>query len=127
MNQSEVERFERSLARADVDRMKRIVERINSDRLDQGLKDVDPEWLEFEMGRSIRRLAAMIVRIPLITDFSATSVQEMRLVGSVDSDKFHLPSCRWAKKISPEKQIWFSSVQDAKTQGYVPCGVCKPT
>ena len=127
MDQSAIERFERSLTRVDMDKMERILERIDPDRLDQGLKDEDPVRMEFEMEHSMRRLAAMIVRIPLITDFSATSPLEMCLVGSIDSNKCHLPFCRWAKKISPEKQIWFSSVQDAKSKGYVPCGVCKPT
>ena len=47
-------------------------------------------------------------------------------VGSTKSDKYHKLSCSSAKKILPENEIWFSSVQDAKSKGYVPCGVCKP-
>ncbi|NLM52842.1 MAG: MBL fold metallo-hydrolase [Firmicutes bacterium] len=47
-------------------------------------------------------------------------------LGSIKSDKYHKPTCRHAKKILPENEIWFTSIQDAKTQGYVPCGVCKP-
>ena len=51
---------------------------------------------------------------------------EKAFVGSVKSDKYHYPSCRWAEKIKPENEIWFSSSQDARNQGYVPCGVCSP-
>jgi competence protein ComEC len=47
-------------------------------------------------------------------------------VGSVKSEKYHYPSCRYAESIVPENQIWFDSVQDAKNQGYSPCGVCRP-
>ena len=49
-----------------------------------------------------------------------------RYVGSIDSDKYHYPSCRFAEKILPENEIWFDSEEDARSQEYVPCGVCKP-
>ena len=51
---------------------------------------------------------------------------EKVFVGSVKSDKYHYPSCKWAEKIKPENEIWFSSSQDARNQGYVPCKVCSP-
>jgi len=47
-------------------------------------------------------------------------------VGSIKSNKYHYPDCQWAKKILPENEIWFSSSQDAKAHGYVPCKVCNP-
>ncbi|HBC93684.1 MAG TPA: hypothetical protein DCZ10_12530 [Pelotomaculum sp.] len=47
-------------------------------------------------------------------------------VGSVSSDKYHTPSCRYADKITPENQIWFKSKEEAAAAGYQPCGVCKP-
>lgn len=49
-----------------------------------------------------------------------------KYVGSIKSDKYHYPHCRWAKKIAPENLIYFNSVQEAKAKGYVPCGTCKP-
>lgn len=49
-----------------------------------------------------------------------------KYVGSDDSDKYHYPSCRFAKEILPENEIWFDSEEDARSEGYVPCGVCKP-
>lgn len=47
-------------------------------------------------------------------------------VGSVESDKYHVPGCRHAKKILPENEIWFDSAADAQNAGYSPCGVCHP-
>lgn len=47
-------------------------------------------------------------------------------VGSIKSDKYHKPSCRHAKNIKPENEIWFGTIEEAKTKGYSPCGVCKP-
>lgn len=47
-------------------------------------------------------------------------------VGSIKSDKYHYPDCRYAKNINPENEIWFDSKTEAEAAGYVPCGVCKP-
>lgn len=50
--------------------------------------------------------------------------QEGQFVGSKNSTKYHLPSCRFAKKIKPENQVWFSSEEEATSKGYKPCGTC---
>ncbi len=47
-------------------------------------------------------------------------------VGSIQSDRYHNPTCRHAENISSENEIWFDSVEDAKNKGYTPCGVCRP-
>jgi|TARA_Y100000031_G_scaffold156411_1_gene210857 hypothetical protein len=43
-------------------------------------------------------------------------------LSSVNSDKYHWPDCPWAKKISIENQVWFSSENEAQTAGYIRCG-----
>jgi len=57
---------------------------------------------------------------------SSSSSATGQFVGSVNSNKYHYPSCPWAQKISPQNEIWFSSSEDARAHGYVPCKVCKP-
>jgi hypothetical protein len=52
--------------------------------------------------------------------------EDLQLVGSVTSKKYHRPDCRYAQKIKPENLIRFESVEDAKAQGYLPCKVCSP-
>lgn len=47
-------------------------------------------------------------------------------VGSIQSDKYHYPTCRHAKNILKENETWFDTIEEAKEQGYQPCGVCKP-
>ena len=42
------------------------------------------------------------------------------------SDKFHLPSCPSAARISDDNRLWFSSRDEAVAAGYSPCGRCKP-
>ena len=54
------------------------------------------------------------------------ALDEKVFVGSIKSNKYHYPGCQWAKKINPENEIWFSSSQDARAHGYVPCKVCNP-
>ena len=63
---------------------------------------------------------------PSITPQPQPETSATKFVGSVKSDKYHYPSCQWAKRISPDNEIWFSSATEAKTKGYVPCKVCKP-
>lgn len=47
-------------------------------------------------------------------------------VGSVDSDKYHNPSCRFAKEILPENEVWFDSAEEAQNANYSHCGSCRP-
>lgn len=47
-------------------------------------------------------------------------------VGSLQSNKYHFPDCKWAQQIAPERQIWFSSPSEAAAAGYEPCGTCSP-
>ena len=39
-------------------------------------------------------------------------------VGSKNSNKYHLSTCRWAKNIKPENLACFSSKEDAEKRGY---------
>lgn len=39
-------------------------------------------------------------------------------VGSKNSNKYHIPSCRWAKRIKPENIVCFKSTEDALAKGY---------
>ena len=47
-------------------------------------------------------------------------------VGSIKSNKYHFPTCRYAKTILPKNKIWFTNIADAQTAGYVPCRGCNP-
>lgn len=55
----------------------------------------------------------------------APTEQKTGYVGSIDSDKYHNPGCRWAKKILPENEIWFATKEEAQAAGYLPCGTCQ--
>ncbi|OGI29505.1 MAG: hypothetical protein A2288_01305 [Candidatus Moranbacteria bacterium RIFOXYA12_FULL_44_15] len=50
--------------------------------------------------------------------------QDCAFIGSKNSNKYHLPTCRYAKNINPENRICFSSQDDAKAKGYLPDKNC---
>ena len=45
---------------------------------------------------------------------------------SSKTDKFHLPTCEWAQKISSWNKIVYDSRQEALNSGRQPCEVCNP-
>ncbi len=45
-------------------------------------------------------------------------------VGSKNSDKYHKPNCKWAKKIKSSNKITFTSSTNARNKGYSPCKTC---
>jgi hypothetical protein len=47
-----------------------------------------------------------------------------RVVGSKNSDKYHLPDCPGAKQISEQNKVWFDSIEAAEKAGYKPAGNC---
>ncbi|OGL40152.1 MAG: hypothetical protein A2042_02900 [Candidatus Schekmanbacteria bacterium GWA2_38_11] len=52
--------------------------------------------------------------------------EQTKFVGSKNSNKYHFPDCKWAQKINPKNLVTFTSVEEAKKAGYIPCKVCKP-
>jgi len=51
---------------------------------------------------------------------------EVEYVGSITSNKYHYPTCRLARTISPARVIKFKSAAEAQERRYIPCPVCKP-
>lgn len=51
---------------------------------------------------------------------------QITYVASKNSNKFHRPSCRWAKKIAAKNLCGFQSREEALKKGYIPCKVCRP-
>jgi hypothetical protein len=71
----------------------------------------------------------VLVSIVILTIFSIVCLSlaaDYKYVGSANSNKYHYPDCKWAKKISPKNLITFKTVQEAMKAGYVPCKICKP-
>ncbi len=54
------------------------------------------------------------------------TIAPVKYVGSITSNKYHYPNCEWAAKIKPYKLRTFSSVNEAREMGYIPCPTCRP-
>jgi hypothetical protein len=51
---------------------------------------------------------------------------EVDFVGFKKSNKYHYPTCKWARTRYPSQLIKFKSPGEAQERGYIPCPVCKP-
>ena len=70
--------------------------------------------------------AISILLIVFVTLSAVLVAADYKYVGSKKSNKYHNPDCRWAKKIKPSNLVTFTSAEEARSAGYVPCKVCKP-
>ncbi|MDO8496624.1 MAG: hypothetical protein Q7S43_04235 [bacterium] len=61
-----------------------------------------------------------------IDNKAQTKVLDTRVMASKNSDKYHYTWCAGAKKIKEENKVWFSSAQEAETNGYTLAGNCQP-
>lgn len=60
-------------------------------------------------------------------DQGTKKVQVKRFyVGWAYSNTYHYPDCRWAKNMPLGSQVWFSSPEEARAKGYIPCSTCNP-
>jgi hypothetical protein len=57
---------------------------------------------------------------------AAKAAAPVKYVGYLTSNKYHLPSCKYAKNINQYHHRTFSSVKEARAHGYVPCPTCNP-
>ena len=53
-----------------------------------------------------------------------TPGKQCAFVGSKNSNKYHLPNCRYVKNINAENKVCFSSKEDAAAKGYLPDKNC---
>ena len=51
--------------------------------------------------------------------------QAGEVIGSKTGKKYYFPWCGTLKRVKPENQVHFASVEKARTAGYSPAGNCK--
>ena len=85
----------------------------------------DDEWAARGSGKMGRPAYQSTPTTDTLTSTSSAS-SNGPFVGSIKSNKYHFPGCRAAKNIHSENEIWFTGSEDARSHGYVPCGICHP-
>lgn len=77
--------------------------------------------------RNIRKHKTSIaILLFVLFAFVAVAAQATEFWGSVKSNKYHYPTCSSAQRIKPGNLVVFSSPNDARMAGYIPCKVCRP-
>jgi hypothetical protein len=49
-----------------------------------------------------------------------------KYVGSITSNKYHYPGCKWAAQIRRDNLLNFSTTEEARKRRYIPCPTCRP-
>jgi flagellar biosynthesis GTPase FlhF len=57
---------------------------------------------------------------------SATGAGATRFVANRNSDLYHLPGCKWTRKIKAEHLLAFATLQEAESGHFRPCRDCAP-
>lgn len=60
------------------------------------------------------------------TSSTTTAGEGIGYVTSTDWNRYHLPTCKYAQHLEPDKRRVFATATEARQAGYVPCKVCKP-
>ncbi len=63
---------------------------------------------------------------PIVEKGDSSASNATEYWASAKAEKFHLPTCEWAEKISDDNKIIYHSRDDAIEDGKVPCGACNP-
>jgi hypothetical protein len=63
---------------------------------------------------------------PIAEPQQTETIAPVKYVGSITSNKYHYPDCKYAAQIRPDKLRTFSSVKEAREMGYIPCPTCRP-
>lgn len=71
----------------------------------------------------MKKVFALIVAATVLI---TTNVLASNYFGNMSSKKFHYADCSAAKKIKPANRISFNSRDEAVSNDYVPCKICKP-
>jgi hypothetical protein len=59
------------------------------------------------------------------SDSSGLPAQSGEVIGSKSGKKYYFPWCGTVKRIKPENQVHFASIETAKAAGFTPGGNCK--
>jgi micrococcal nuclease len=74
----------------------------------------------------MKGLFSVLVGFFIMGSCGIGAADDARYLGNENLHKYHLPTCVWAKRMSPKNCILFSSKDKAEKAGYIPCGECKP-
>jgi len=72
----------------------------------------------------MKKILTCLVIGCFILSFGVVIADQAKLVASKGSDKYHIPTCSTAAKITPANKVTFASKEEAEKAGYKPCQIC---
>ncbi len=93
--------------------------------LNQSQNLSDNQKKAIALGKAIQR-KGLTEKVAENSENSITSsTKKCLLVGSKNSDKYHVLECHWAERIKEENRVCFESIEDAESKGYKPASCCE--
>lgn len=91
-----------------------------------GRHSVEEEVINFNTIETDRANTKSAGPINQDSNYEALSTTtEIQYVASKNSNKYHLPWCSGAKRISEANKVYFSSKEEATAAGYLPASNCE--
>ncbi len=69
--------------------------------------------------------SAVTAATTVSTSVSGSNISSGEVIGSKSGKKYYFPWCGTVKRIKPENQVHFSSIEEARKAGFLPGGNCK--
>lgn len=86
----------------------------------------DGQLGQYAMGGTNVKRALLTVEGAEPDMMEALAQQHVQFYGSDTTNVFCFPTCRHARRISPQHQVAFASAREAVARGYRPCKICRP-
>ncbi len=92
-------------------------------RLSAQKHDITGVNIAYAGGQNTSQTATVISSVSTTTEVTKSSIEPV--VGSKSGKKYYFPWCGTVKRIKPENQIKFNSIEEAKAAGFTAGGNCK--
>lgn len=86
----------------------------------------DGQLGQYAMGGAAVKRALLSVEGAEPETIEALAQQHVQFFGSDTTNVFCFPTCRHARRVSPQHHVTFTSAREAVAKGYRPCKVCRP-
>jgi len=76
--------------------------------------------------KKMKKILAFFAMGCFAVSLGVVNADQVKLVGSKNSDKYHLDTCATAKKIDAANKVTYNTPEEAIKAGCSPCKVCNP-
>ena len=93
--------------------------------LEKNRATIKIEYRDFQEIKPLNQSASVVETLNLNNSTENTSMEGGEVIGSKSGKKYYYPWCSTVKRIKPENQIHFASIEKARMLGFTAGGNCK--